>query len=399
MLFMDLAGRYRLEKRLGQGAMGEVWRALDLRLRRPVAVKLMAPHLDSDEQVNRFLREGRLAAQISHPGVTTVFDVDLHDRHPFIVMELLDGRDLGSALKEHPSGLGLDKVFEICGQLAGALDSAHALGIVHRDLKPTNIMLVRNGMAKICDFGIARVVDGTRITKTGHSLGTPVYMAPEQFSSGNVDQRADLYSLGCILYELCTGHPPFPATTLAQAMYGHLNASPTSPESGNKELDSLILSLLAKNPGGRPKNASEITRKLREIKQNHQRKIDTWPALQNTIDAYYQKFKPLVGAESAIHWVRMRKEKEIDRQNFAEAAEYRDREKLLLQRIKKLELVASEFSMAMADIPHASEHLRHLIYRIRERKSEASDRQDFDEAASCREREIVYLRMDKALES
>ncbi|TDD45462.1 serine/threonine protein kinase [Nonomuraea terrae] len=310
---MDLGGRYRLERRLGKGAMGEVWRALDLRLDRPVAVKLMAP--DSGNEARRFLREGKLAARINHPGVTTVFDVDRHGRRLFIVMELLNGRDLGAVIRDHADGLELSDVFDIGRQLAAALGAAHALGIVHRDLKPRNIVLLDGGTVKICDFGIARAVDATRITRTGLTVGTPAYMAPEQFGGSGVDRRADLYSLGCVLHELCTGRVPFPASNIAHAMYGHLNTPPPSPATGNRELDALVLSLLAKDPARRPQHADEVARWLRRIARRHR---PDRAATRSALDLYHATFTSLMDAA-------------IERQDHEAAARLREQEKVYLR--------------------------------------------------------------------
>ncbi|WP_181448665.1 serine/threonine-protein kinase [Nonomuraea aridisoli] len=312
---MDLGGRYRLERRLGRGAMGEVWRALDLRLDRPVAVKLMAP--SSGSEARRFLREGRLAARINHPGVTTVFDVDRHGRRLFIVMELLNGRDLGAVIRDHADGLELSEVFEIGRRLAEALSAAHVLGIVHRDLKPGNIVILDDGTVKICDFGIARALDVTRITRTGLTVGTPAYMAPEQFGGAAVDRRADLYSLGCVLYELCTGRVPFPAANIAQAMYGHLSAPPPSPRTGDRDLDALVLSLLAKDPARRPQHANEVARWLRELGKDHR---STRPLL----DLCDATFRSLLDAA-------------IERQDHEAAALLREQEKVYLRMRQALE--------------------------------------------------------------
>lgn len=206
----ELANRYRLEGKLGRGGMGEVWRAVDLLLRRPVAVKIL-PDTNADEElVQRFRREAMIAASLQHPGITVVHDVGQHEDRLFIVMELLRGADLATVLAGAPDGLAISQVISLAGQAASALAAAHANQIVHRDLKPANLFLLDSGQLKICDFGIARAADATSVlTATGRVIGTPAYMSPEQWTGRRVDERSDLYSLGCVLYALLTGKPPF----------------------------------------------------------------------------------------------------------------------------------------------------------------------------------------------
>ncbi|MFG1681848.1 protein kinase [Nonomuraea sp. NPDC049269] len=207
---VELAGRYRLEEPLGRGGMGEVWRGVDLRLRRPVAVKILPLTIAAEPTgVARFRREAEVAATLNHPGITTVFDIDEH-RHEnelwlFLVMELMVGRDLLHLLAASPKGLPIEQVTELAVQITDALAAAHRRGVVHRDIKPANLFLLEEGRVKICDFGIARLADATKITATGSSAGTPLYMAPEQIQGGQVDHRTDLYAFGCVLYELLTG--------------------------------------------------------------------------------------------------------------------------------------------------------------------------------------------------
>ncbi|GAA4606664.1 hypothetical protein GCM10023195_24350 [Actinoallomurus liliacearum] len=264
-----LAGRYRLEDPLGRGAMGEVWRGVDLRLRRPVAVKFLPAHLLSDQHaVARFRREAEIAAGLQHPGITVMFDIERHDHLLFLVMELLQGSDLSSVLAGHTGGLPVDQVIALGVQIADALAAAHARGVVHRDIKPANLFLQNDGRVKICDFGIARLADATTVTGTGVSIGTPRYMAPEQFEGRQVDHRTDLYSFGCVLYELLTGGPVFADTAgVASAMYQHVSRSPVPPRSIRPEipdhLDGLVRALLAKDPAHRPANATAVAELLR----------------------------------------------------------------------------------------------------------------------------------------
>lgn len=215
-----IQSRYRLLDLIGRGGMGEVWRARDESLGRQVAVKClkpMGPQHDRDFTRilrERFRREARVAAALQHRGVTVVHDFGEHEGVLYLVMELLDGRNLSQLLEDNKQvPLPVDDVVDIAEQVADALGYTHQQGIVHRDLKPANIMRLADGTVKICDFGIARLGHDisvtSRLTGAGIAMGTPHYMSPEQISGGQVDHRSDLYSLGCVLYEIATGAPPF----------------------------------------------------------------------------------------------------------------------------------------------------------------------------------------------
>ncbi len=269
---VELAGRYRLEEPLGFGAMGQVWGGLDLRLRRKVAVKILpTPVRSGGSQVTRFRREAEIAATLSHPGITTVFDIDEHrfgvQSHLFLVMELLRGRDLRAVVDEHPGGLPVERVVDLTRQVLEALAEAHAHGVVHRDIKPSNLFLLDGGRVKICDFGISRLLDATRITETGAISGTPLYMAPEQIDGGAVDRRTDLYAVGCVLYELLVGETWLDTGAgIGSVMYQHVNRAPTAPGTRRPGipayLDVLVLDLLAKRPELRPRDAAATLERL-----------------------------------------------------------------------------------------------------------------------------------------
>lgn len=272
---LELAGRYRLEAPLGKGGMGEVWQGVDLRLRRPVAVKILPLSGAVDGSgVARFRREAEIAATLDHPGITTVFDVDEHTdgglRLLFLVMELMRGRDLASVLHQRPAGLPVAQVTDWAVQILDALDAAHRRGVVHRDIKPANLFLTDTGQVKVCDFGIARLADATKITATGSSAGTPVYMAPEQIEGHPVDERTDLYAFGCVLYQLLTGTTWVDTESSAGAiLYQHLNKAPVPPRSVRPDIDdrmsTLVLDLLAKQPSARPKDATTVAERLRGL--------------------------------------------------------------------------------------------------------------------------------------
>ncbi|SED95757.1 serine/threonine-protein kinase [Streptomyces sp. TLI_105] len=272
-----IQGRYRLHEVIGRGGMGEVWRATDEALGRGVAVKCLKPlGPQQDPQVltvvrERFRREARVAAALQHRGITVVHDFGEYDGVLFLVMELLEGRNLSQLLvsnDQHP--LPVEDVVEIADQVADALAYTHRMGIVHRDLKPANIMRLRDGTVKICDFGIARLGADmgftSKLTGTGIAMGTPHYMSPEQIGGGEIDHRSDLYSLGCVLYELATGAPPFDLGDSWAILIGHRDTVPSPPRAHRAELpdyfDRIVVDLLAKVPEERPADAGDLRRRI-----------------------------------------------------------------------------------------------------------------------------------------
>ncbi|GAA3199012.1 serine/threonine-protein kinase [Actinocorallia longicatena] len=268
-----LGGRYELEQMLGKGGMGQVYLATDNRLGRKVAVKVLpqAPAEDP-EGVVRFLREARLAATLQHPGITVVHDVDQDGTVLYLVMELLNGDDLAKLLERNAGGLATAQAIDLAIQIADALGAAHSAGVIHRDLKPANVMVIDGGRAKLCDFGIAKhLSSATGLTGSG-VLGTPVYMAPEQFLGRQIDARTDIYLLGGMLHELFCGQPPFPIDEGIEALVqGHLKYEPKGPRhhtpSVPAEADRLVRDMLAKEPGDRPADCKEVVRRLKAIAQ------------------------------------------------------------------------------------------------------------------------------------
>jgi Protein kinase domain len=267
----ELDGRYRLESLIGRGGMGEVWRAVDTRLRRPVAVKVLPAELaDVPGAMERFEREAEATAALQHPGIMVVFDVGrTEDGLAYLVMELLEGEDLRTIMRRHPGGLPVAEAAGLAVQVADALAAAHSRGIVHRDIKPANLFVLADGRLKLCDFGIAGLADAaTRLTQDGGSVGTPLYMAPEQYRGEAADFRSDLYAFGCVLHELLTGEPPFRSGSgLPGLLYAHLNDPP--PRVGAvrpdvpPQLERLVLDLLAKEMDARPASAAAAASFLR----------------------------------------------------------------------------------------------------------------------------------------
>ncbi|RBM24063.1 serine/threonine-protein kinase [Streptomyces sp. PT12] len=270
-------GRYQLLELIGRGGMGEVWRARDEALDRRVAVKCLKPlGTRQDEPFlrvlrERFRREARVAAGLQHRGITVVHDFGESDGVLYLVMELLDGRNLSELLSAgRPGALPVGEVADIAHQVAAALAYTHAQGVVHRDLKPANVMRLADGTVKILDFGIARLAQdiglSAKLTSAGMAMGTPHYMSPEQIAGLTVDHRSDLYSLGCVLYEIATGAPPFDLGDPWAILIGHRDTPPEPPRLRRPELppqlDAFILALLAKDPAERPDDPAALARDL-----------------------------------------------------------------------------------------------------------------------------------------
>jgi serine/threonine-protein kinase len=245
-----MLGRYQVEKELGKGAMGVVYLGRDPKINRVVAIKTMAlaqnfEDDEIDEVKERFFREAETAGRLNHPNIVTIFDAGEEHDLAFIAMEFLKGQDLTKYTKADRL-LPVDKVLKIVTQAAEALDYAHGENVVHRDIKPANIMYEADSESvKLTDFGIARITDSSR-TKTGMVLGTPSYMSPEQLSGRKVDGRSDLFSLGVMLYQLCTGQLPFKADSMASLMYKIANDAHPSPMSLRPDLPPCLTSIIDK---------------------------------------------------------------------------------------------------------------------------------------------------------
>ncbi|MFI9170976.1 serine/threonine-protein kinase [Streptomyces lincolnensis] len=254
---MLIAGRYRLNDPIGRGAMGEVWRAVDETLGRPVAVKLLLPHGSEPTAASRFRLEAQTAGRLNHPYVVGVYDFGEYDGRLFLVMELVEGDSLARLLStEGPLPAG--RVARIAAQAAAGLAAAHQQGIVHRDIKPANLLLDAEGTLKIGDFGIARFVDDPSgaLTTTGQIVGTSLYLAPERALGQPAGPAADVYALGCLLYQLLTGQPPFQADTAVAILHQHLDTAPVPPGQRGARIppafENYLLGLLAKKPEDRP---------------------------------------------------------------------------------------------------------------------------------------------------
>ncbi|MFJ5884769.1 protein kinase [Kitasatospora cineracea] len=264
-----LAARYRLDELIGRGGMGQVWHGWDVALQRRVAVKLLHTELDDPRGTDLFLNEARLAAGLGHPGIVTVHDLGREpDGTVYLVMELLTGTDLAVRLRADgppPVAETVDWTLQLCDALA----FAHAAQVLHRDLKPANLFLAPDGRLKILDFGIAKYHGGRSDTHS-RVMGTMAYMPPERFHGRSGDQRGDLYALGCVLFEFLTGRPPFGAGDPVPLMMRHLAEPPRPPGPESRHpvppaLDRLVLDLLAKDPAARPRSATEVAARLRDL--------------------------------------------------------------------------------------------------------------------------------------
>jgi serine/threonine-protein kinase len=255
-----VTGRYRVERPLGHGAMSTVDLARDVELDRPVALKRLAENLARDDELRaRFQREARLAARLAHPNVVRIYDVgEDEDGRPFIAMEYVAGETLAELLARR-GPLPPDEVAELGVQACHALAAAHDAGLVHRDVKPQNLLLRRDGVLKLSDFGVAFGLEGTRLTMAGTVLGTAAYLAPEQARGEEVTAAADVYGLGAVLYELLTGRPPRNPTTIAELS---ATAAIPTPQDAPPKLARIVMRCLAGDPADRPASAAEIAVEL-----------------------------------------------------------------------------------------------------------------------------------------
>jgi len=259
-------GDYQVLRRLGRGGMADVYVALHQSLDRQVALKVLRRKLANDtEYVERFRREARAAAKLSHPNIVQVYEVGREGDHHYIAQELVDGPNLRERVESH-GPLSIEDAIAVLRAVTLALMAAHRMGIIHRDIKPENILQSRHGDIKVADFGLARLEGGCDLTQAGLTMGTPRYMSPEQVQGKAIDHRSDLYSLGCSLYFLLSGQPPFDADEPLAVALQHLNetAKPLPTVRGNTPFPAWLLTainrMMAKNPADRFESAAELSR-------------------------------------------------------------------------------------------------------------------------------------------
>lgn len=256
-------GRYRLVELLGRGGMGEVWKAFDTATQRVVAVKVLPAQLASDPVFEeRFRHEAFAAAGLTNPHVVPIHNFGEIEGRLYVDMRLIEGQDLEHLLGRGP--LEPRRAVKIVEQIASALHAAHRIGLVHRDVKPSNILVAEDDFSYLIDFGIARAAGDTKLTATGNVVGTWPYMAPERFTSGQADSRADIYALTCVLYECLTSSRPFPGDSVEQQIAGHLTTPPPRPSISRPdvtpELDAVIAAGMAKDPDERYSTTVELAR-------------------------------------------------------------------------------------------------------------------------------------------
>jgi eukaryotic-like serine/threonine-protein kinase len=263
-----LGGRYQIERLLGGGGMATVWCGRDLRLDRPVAIKEVSGEgLRQPMALERFDREARAVSRLQHPNVVSVYDFGTQNGAPYLVMELVEGPTVAGLLVEGP--LPVADVLAMAGQVCDGLAAAHAAAIIHRDIKPDNLILTPSGVVKICDFGLARLLDPSgkgNLTGPATAMGSPRYMAPEQISGGPVDPRTDLYALGCTMYAMLAGDPPFTAGGPLNIVHQHITAPPEPLRLRRPEVppavEALVAELLAKKPDERPPDAAAVRARI-----------------------------------------------------------------------------------------------------------------------------------------
>lgn len=272
-----IGNRFRPKERRDSGAMGDVWTAEDIKLGRTVALKFLAQRRLTQQgalteftewTVRMFEREGLAMARVNHPNVAHIYDTGENDGEFYIVMEYVEGRSLAEHLKTGPT-LTLERTVRWTRQICEGLSAAHIAEVIHRDIKPGNIMITHQGDVKIVDFGLAFLAD---VTQSHTSAGTPLYKAPERWNDEQGSQRSDLYSVGCVLYEMLTGRPPFGSAQDDPMTVGrmHQDDAPAPPSAHRPgvpaQLDSIVQTLLAKDPAQRPKNAQAVAQAVSKIR-------------------------------------------------------------------------------------------------------------------------------------
>ena len=268
-----LDNRYEIMEQIGMGGMARVFRALDHRLNRQVAVKILREDLAEDAELRRrFHEESQAVAMLSHPNIVAVYDVSRSSDLEYIVMELIDGITLKQYMQKKGNKLNWREALHFITQIVKALGHAHSRGIIHRDIKPHNIMVLRDGSVKVADFGIARVASGGHSTLTQEALGSVHYISPEQARGSHIDARSDLYSAGVVLYEMITGRLPFEGDTPVSVAIQHINSIPLSPREIDpaipEALEAITMKAMAPDPDNRYLSADDMLADLEEFRKN-----------------------------------------------------------------------------------------------------------------------------------
>ena len=264
--------RYKIENLIGVGGMAVVYKALDMLMRRIVAVKILKDDMATDEpSVMRFINESKAVAMLSHPNIVNIYDVSVRDNVKYIVMEYIEGITLKSYITRRQV-LSFKEVVGYSIQILKALEHAHQKGIVHRDIKPQNIMLLKSGVIKVMDFGIAKLPNTDTVTMSDKAIGTVYYISPEQASGEAIDARSDLYSLGAMMYEMSTGSLPFDAESPVSVALMQVNDTPAAPREVNSHipegLEQIIMKAMEKDPDVRYQSASQMLAHLTKLREN-----------------------------------------------------------------------------------------------------------------------------------
>ncbi|MFJ1702261.1 Stk1 family PASTA domain-containing Ser/Thr kinase [Kitasatospora sp. NPDC088346] len=292
-----LDGRYRVEQRIAAGGMATVYRGLDTRLDRVVALKVMHESLVGDNDfTDRFIREAKAIARLAHPNVVNVFDQGADGQAVFLAMEYVPGSNLRDVLRDR-GALSVRAALDVMEPILAALGAAHRAGLVHRDIKPENVLITEGGMVKVADFGLVRLLSGTdgavtSTTEAGTVLGTVSYLAPEQIRQDPTDQRVDVYAAGILLYELLTGAKPHTGDNPAQVMYMHLHESVPAPSLSapavGPELDAIVAAATARDPQARPWDAVELLATLQRVRRGlSQTQLDAEPPASSRLTPQY----------------------------------------------------------------------------------------------------------------
>ena len=306
-------GRYKILKKLGEGGKGIVFKCLDNNLNRVVAIKLIKGDVTEGDSYSRIRREAETTAKMSHQNMVAIYDMQKDGDRFYMVMEFVDGDNLLEYVARSKKGLSVNEVIRITISVAEALEYAHERGVIHRDIKPENIMMTKDGIPKIMDFGLAKAFDSPSLTHAGTIVGTPAYISPESALGKNVDARSDLYSLGCVIYFMCTGTPPFSATDSIQLIYNHIHDYPPPPSSINegipKQLDSVVMKLLRKNPLERFQDAGKLVEAIKGIEDlmsvpervmKSERSSDNISLKKGSISSSQIRSSSLIGVEPEV---------------------------------------------------------------------------------------------------
>ena len=309
-------GRYSVIKKLGEGGKGIVYKCMDNSLNRIVALKLIKGSVQDSDFFARIKRESQTTARLSHPNIVAIYDINSEGKNFYLVMEFVDGSGLDSIISRNQTGMKLSEFMGYSIEISKALNYAHSMGVLHRDIKPENIMITKEGVPKLTDFGLAKSMDSPSLTSQGTIIGTPAYISPESALTKESDARSDLYSLGCVMYEMVTGVKPFQSNDTLKLVYSQIHDVPKAASKVNPSipasLEAVIMKLLRKNPDERFQSSSELLEALKSIQpviNNLKAKNETTgerqatPQRSSSSSSLSRRMMGLVGRESEIEFL------------------------------------------------------------------------------------------------